>query len=322
MSATGDQTPQRPCVDILLATYNGGRWITAQLDSLQAQTYTNYRVIVLDDASTDGVCEQIAAHSLTRSGRLVLHRQTNNRGAWQTFSALMQMSTAPYVFFCDQDDLWLPDKIDYCVRYAEQLLAVLGEDVPLLVHTDLRLIDCDGRVLQPSLWNYQRLDPKASTRLADTLIQNQITGCAMMANRALLAAVGTLPDGIVMHDWYLGLCAAAFGHVLALAEPTVHYRQHGHNELGAQSFGWRALLDWQRMLEVPRKARSSAIQVARQAQVFGDHMGHLLNAEQTTLVQAVAQLGRVGYWRRRYLMARYRLWKQGGLKNLAWLIAG
>ena len=115
-----------------------------------------------------------------------------------------------------------------------------GPSVPVLVHTDLRLVDKTLAVLKPSFAAYQRIRPGVAEPLANLLLQNFVTGCTVAANRSLVRMACPLPREAIMHDWWLALCAAAAGEIAYLRTPTVSYRQHSANVVGARGF-WRAI---------------------------------------------------------------------------------
>lgn len=113
-----------------------------------------------------------------------------------------------------------------------------GRETPLLVHSDARVVDASGRVLHESFFAHQGWDFRA-VELPRLLVQNNVTGCTVLMNRPLreLALRCGDPAKMYMHDWFLALTAAAFGHVVCLPRPLVDYRQHGNNEMGASAAG-------------------------------------------------------------------------------------
>jgi glycosyltransferase involved in cell wall biosynthesis len=225
-------------VDILLATYNGAAYLQAQLDSLAAQTYANFRLLVSDDGSTEATVEIIQEFAKRReAGQVVWVRNPHpGRGPACNFEVLMKASSAQgaarWVMFCDQDDVWLPCKIERLAQAMAQLERS-GETVPCLAHSDLCVVDAHLRTIAPSFARQQRIDA-ASMRLSELLSINCVTGCALMLNRALLALALPLPAGVVMHDWWCALLSCQ-GRRHFVPEPLVLYRQHGANQVGARS---------------------------------------------------------------------------------------
>ena len=212
---------------ILLATYQGERYLKEQLDSLFRQTYEDWQVYIHDDGSKDRTIEIIESYVGKYPDKVILVEGPSMGGAKENFLYLMKQIEAPYYMCCDQDDVWLPKKIDKTFRLMKELEASRQEEVPCLVFTELK-------VIAESMSRYQKLDC-VNLRLSRMLMQNAVTGCTMMMNRALRDKVILYKNSnhIIMHDWWASIIAAQFGEVAYLAEPTILYRQHGSNSVGA-----------------------------------------------------------------------------------------
>jgi glycosyltransferase involved in cell wall biosynthesis len=220
-------------VSIVLATHNGVRWLPDLLESLARQTLAPARLSILDDASTDGAWELVRDAAMP-GGQTVVGRQESNVGAVRTFERLLSMVDTEYFALCDQDDVWLPDKLEKSVS----LLASSGAD---LVYTDLRVVDEGLRKLAPSLWRLSNIVPVVGQALVPLILKNSVTGCTVVGRTSMLKKALPFPSGIPMHDWWLGLVAACGNGVAPLPEATVLYRQHSGNEVGAACFGYRGL---------------------------------------------------------------------------------
>lgn len=220
-----------PHVDIILATYQGASFLQEQLDSIRRQSYPQIQVLARDDGSKDPTKEILQNYPLQ------CIESTENLGCKRNFSTLLRHTKAPYICFSDQDDVWLPQKVE------ESLQAMLIEEkaqpagTPILVHTDLVVVDQNLREIAPSFWNYAGLKPHEHSTFNRLLVQNCVTGCAMMINRSLADLVGDIPQEAKMHDWWIALAAAAFGKIVAVNRPSILYRQHPHNTIGAQKLG-------------------------------------------------------------------------------------
>ncbi len=290
------------CVDLLLATYNGARHLGAQLDSLLAQTHQDFRLLVSDDGSTDGTLALLESYRARFGGRLVLvPNAAPGRGTVRNFENLMQSSLrdaqAGWAAFCDQDDVWLPRKIEATLSEMQRLEARTGEGA-CVVHSDLVVVDEALNVIHPSFVRHQRFDPGNCT--ADMLLSiNQVTGCAMMVNRALLQAALPLPAAAVMHDWWCALLAGS-GHRSFLDEPLVLYRQHGANQLGAKGRTLRNRL---------ARLAADATGVLRRVRA----LGQATRAQALALRERLDSLGRDGGYVEDYLSWRGRpLWRRLG----------
>jgi GT2 family glycosyltransferase len=223
-----------PPVQVLLATYNGERFLRQQIESILAQTYMPLRILARDDGSQDrtrAILEEYASAHPDRFELMPLDAATG--GAKWNFVRLLQAATAEYVALSDQDDVWLPDKIS---REMEAMLVLEqknGLEKPLLVFSDLRIVDDELRTKFESLREHQGIEPASISQLRRILSQNVVTGCTALLNRSLVKLATRMPAEAFMHDWWIALLACSFGEASALPEPTVLYRQHGANVLGA-----------------------------------------------------------------------------------------
>ncbi len=239
-------------IDILLATYNGADYIRAQIDSIINQTYTNWRLLVSDDGSTDGTVDIIQEY-VEKDKRIVLVSNGRKYGsARDNFMGLMRKATADYVAFCDQDDIWKKNKLEITISVILANEKRLGSSTPLLVYTDLQVVDKKLESIASSYYSFMNINPLRSD-LNELLVQNVVTGCTMLINNALRLLVletGAINDKrIIMHDWYMGIFASIYGQLIYVPQATVLYRQHGDNSVGATKFsvlrwiaGWKTNL--------------------------------------------------------------------------------
>jgi len=144
----------------------------------------------------------------------------------------MQASTARYVSFADQDDVWLPDKLSSTKQAMDRLEAQWGELAPLLVFTDLKVVDDELRPLHESFWARMGIDPSRINRLSELLVQSVVTGCTALLNRPLLELALRMPEEALLHDRWIALLASTLGQSSIVRVPTVLYRQHGRNAVG------------------------------------------------------------------------------------------
>lgn len=223
-------------VAICMATYNGERYIDEQIASILRQSYKNWILFIRDDHSTDRTMEIIEQFVSVQPDKIFLIRDKKLKGgsAKQNFAAILSWVKYhydfPYFMFADQDDVWLEEKIEKTM--AAMQAAEEEYRGPLLVHTDLKVVDQDLTVLSDSFFSYRNLNPQV-TDLRRLLIQNNVTGCTMLWNRALNAYIDLTAEEIAMHDWWISLSATAFGKIVCVPESTILYRQHGSNVVGA-----------------------------------------------------------------------------------------
>ncbi|MEI6100951.1 MAG: glycosyltransferase family 2 protein, partial [Eubacteriales bacterium] len=219
-------------VDILLATHNSEKYLAELLDSLVGQTYKDIRIIVSDDASTDGTPAILRKYAKNNRYFTILENEMPLGGAKPNFFWLMGHSTGEYILFADYDDVCQFDKVADTLKIMQEAEAKYGKNMPVLAHTDLEVVDEELNTIAPSMMRSQRLS-KTFVELNRLLVQNYVTGCSVMINRALLDRVrfGSLGP-IVMHDWWVALVASAFGKIVFLDKPTIKYRQHADNQIG------------------------------------------------------------------------------------------
>jgi hypothetical protein len=222
-----------PEVEVLLATYNGARFLREQLDSIMAQDYGNIHVLARDDGSSDETVEildQYAKRYPVRFRVIPTSGETGN--ARNNFLLLMKAASAEYVCLADQDDVWLPDKVSRTKRAMDQLESRWGTKVPSLIFTDLHVVDDKLTMLHQSFWEHMNIDPAGMDRQAALMLQSVVTGCTAMLNRPLIALSLRMPIEAFMHVRWIGLLASFLGKSSGLRVPTVLYRQHAQNVLG------------------------------------------------------------------------------------------
>jgi len=137
------------------------------------------------------------------------------------------------VCFADQDDVWLPNKVSRCMDEMQKLEAQHGKALPLLVFTDLRVVDRQLRTMHPSMWKQMNIDPESIHRLERLIGRSVVTGCTALINRPLLELAWSMPPEAPMHDRWIGMLAATMGAAEIVADQTVLYRQHESNVVGA-----------------------------------------------------------------------------------------
>lgn len=251
-----DRTKSSFCVAILLATYNGETYLDEQIRSLVGQAYGDLSIIIRDDQSTDRTPAIIARWAAAEPKRIrVVSDGLGNLRSTANFSRLMEVCDAPYFAFCDQDDVWLPNKIDLLITEMQRLEDEFGPAMPILVHSDLTVVDSDLHEIAPSFFRHMNADLTKGRRLDHLIFNNIVTGCALLGNRSLLELARPVPAGIEVHDWWLALVAASCGVLRTIPEPTVLYRQHGGNLIGAGAQKRRSLWAARHILQQPGKLK-------------------------------------------------------------------
>lgn len=218
-----------------MATYNGERFISEQLDSLIGQTCADWELFINDDGSSDATVNIIESYC-KKDSRIHLLDLAKHVGACHNFLTLLQNVNADYYMFCDQDDIWHSDKIEETLdAMKEQESSNKNYDSykPVIVHTDLRMVDATGSCIGESFWKYSRIIPSAIKEFRNYASTCVATGCTMLFNKAAKECVRFNPSHARMHDAWVTLCVAKNnGIVYALNSATIDYRQHDNNTVG------------------------------------------------------------------------------------------
>ncbi len=224
---------------IVLAVHNGTEFLEPFVASLRRQTVPSWRLLVRDDASTDGTGELVAR--LAREDRRICLLESDRRrlGALGSFSWLLQRAYdggAKYVFPADCDDIWHPQKLE--LQLAELRRAERSEHGcrPALAYSDLTVVNRQLQVVSESFFRCSRLRHGPAQAFETLLGRSFVLGCACAVNRRLLEFALPIPQCVPMHDWWLALCAAAIGQIVEISQPLVQYRRHGGNDSGPASF--------------------------------------------------------------------------------------
>jgi glycosyltransferase involved in cell wall biosynthesis len=224
----------QPAISICMATYNGEQFLRQQLDSILAQSNQDWQLLIRDDGSDDNTVRIVEDYADRLPDRIRLVTDNGSHlGASLNFGKLLEYADTEYIMFSDQDDVWLPNKIELtlnAMKAAEQIYS----DKPVLIHTDLRVMDSELKTIANSLWSYQKLFPEAGDDLNRIMAQNVVTGCTVMINKRAKAVSIPVPAEAIMYDWWLALNVCKHGKIIYVSIPSVLYRQHSSNRLGAQ----------------------------------------------------------------------------------------
>lgn len=306
-------------VDIVMATYNGGLFVERQIESILAQDHPHIRLLIRDDLSTDGSIDILKGFAGRYPERIQLLPSTSRLGVRGNFSCLMSHATAEYIMFADQDDVWHRDKVSKTLQKMKEMEKCSPSGMPLLVHTDLTVVDQDLKTIAPSFWRYTCLKPARITSLSRLLVQPVVTGCATMVNRPLSKLALPIPATSVMHDSWMALVAAAFGRLGVLEESTLLYRQHHNNSIGAKKFAPLSLL-WNKVkntMKGVKQPSTAEIQKFVQGDEFLSRYGELLDQGQKRVLNAYLGLRQASFFKKCYVLFRYDILRCGLFRNVA-----
>ncbi len=221
-------------IEILMGTFNGSSFLKEQIDSILAQTNSNWILTIRDDGSTDNTIDIINEYVEEYPDKIKLLKDNIATGsAKNNFIKLIKQVDEEYIMFCDQDDIWLPNKIELTYAKMLELEVECGKDLPLLIHTDLIVVDEKMDLISESFIEYMNLP--IEKRINDLIIQNSVTGCTMMVNKIMIDILKKLDETapILMHDHIAGIIALSYGKIYFLKDATMKYRQHALNSVGA-----------------------------------------------------------------------------------------
>lgn len=306
-------------VHILLAAYSGERYIEDQIGSLMNQTTDNWKLLVRDDCSHDNTVRIIEEYRRNHPEKIVfLGTDAHNRGVKNNFNFLLQASDSDYCMLCDQDDVWLPDKLEVTLSRMIAQEERYGRETPILVHTDMTVVDAGLKPRHRSFVKYQNINPIRGSAFNRLLVQNVVTGCTVMINRALKELVLPIPESAVVHDWWMALAASAMGVIDYLGTPTVLYRQHDDNVIGARISGFRSLAHIHNALHRTKKAISSSIV---QSQAFFSRYGTKLGKRNAEVCEAFGNLSRDSFIKKRYQLVKYGFSMCGLIRNMRMFVS-
>jgi len=227
-------------LEVIMPTYNGVKYLSRQIETIYHQTLKPDRLLIRDDGSTDGTLELIDCLQQLYGNWITRLVTVEHLGCCACVNILLSATQARYVALADQDDLWHPKKLEKSMELMREMEKVYGENMPLLVHGDLRLVNADGEPMGHTYFAYQRLDPRR-IRPVDLAFTNVVTGCTCLFNKNLLAKALPIPAEAAMHDWWIALVASVYGRIGLLMRPYIDYRQHESNLLGAKGMSYSIL---------------------------------------------------------------------------------
>ena len=222
-------------VSICMATWNGAKFLAEQLETVVPQLDFGDEVVVVDDASSDQTMEMLQrAAGESRAAAIRIQQNPQNLGPVRTFERALEMARGEIVMLCDQDDRWMPGKI-------ARIRKIFDEDADVtLVMSDAELIDDAGDVIVPS----RALVKPFREGLVPNMLVNRYLGCAMAFRRASLGYCLPFPEGIPMHDQWIGVLHNIFGKVVYLKEPLIQYRRHVGNATADTHASWITMIRW------------------------------------------------------------------------------
>lgn len=210
---------------ILLASYNGEKYLEEQLDSILKQQYTNWKLLIRDDCSNDNTKRIITKYKLL-DGRINELKGEHRLGVVGNFCELLKYSPSnKYIMFCDQDDIWDSDKVLLSLEHIKAMEEKYGDNIPLLAYCSRTIVDETGKYIIEN-------ERKRTDDLLSILSHNHIYGCTMILNPSLVKKVKNMPDVVINHDYWVALTASCLGIIGHIDKELIRYRVHASNATG------------------------------------------------------------------------------------------
>ena len=314
-------------ITIIMAVYNGQEYIREQLESLKDQTYTEWRLVIRDDRSSDKTAEIVKKFSDEVEQEVIFKVNEKPSGSAKNNFALLinDAKESDYVMFCDQDDIWKKDKIEITFNKMKQAEERYGRDFPLLVHGDVEVIDENGNINADSMFEMSHIN--ADSKLPQILIQNHVTGCTMMCNKKLIAGISEYASSeyIIMHDYLAALYASVFGKIEVIKKPLLSYRQHSGNSVGAKNNNNEVYL--LKRLANGRKSYKEAMETSRNqvkffVEIYREELAAEKYCKEYELMSGYASLGSRAKLYRIMFYKKNHIWKNGTIRKIMQVIWG
>lgn len=323
---------QNPKIAVLLATFNGGKYIAQQLDSLLAQEFKGFELYISDDGSSDNTMEIVNSYAEQFSGRMHIiekrKRPENSleNAACANFLYLLETVQSDLYLFCDQDDFWLENHISLLVEKYN----VLNEDEkrsPVLVYTDLSIVDSELNIIHHSDSTYMKR--KINQNKHSYFFSTGIRGCACMVNENLKKIafqnkeiLQENMEKIEMHDIFVALIASFFGNIYFINVPTLLYRQHESNTSGgiAKKRTLKQMIkkgiSFSRYKESYKVLKKDFIRKQLYAEFFADYFNDMLSKREQKIMNGFVSLSERNKFLRICFLIKNRFFKKGLVNNI------
>ncbi len=302
-------------VSIVMATYNGETYLREQIESILSNTYTEWTLEICDDGSKDNTVTIAKEFERQYPDKIKVHQNSKNLGVVLNFLEGARRAEGNYVMFCDQDDVWLANKIKKTLHYMKNMENKYGKDKPISVFTDAKVVNKDLQELNPSFHISNRLDC-TKLNLSYMLMENKLIGCTVMFNQEVKRKLALLPARARVHDWWIALISSSFGKIGYLKEATLLYRQHEHNVIGNQNFT-NYINNRVRSLKKQKQVLGLTIEQARE---FYELYKEELPENERVILSEFASLNQYNGIKRRAKIIKYRFLKTGLVRNIGVLL--
>jgi len=304
-------------VSIIIATYNGEKYIAEQIDSILKSSYQDVEIYICDDGSQDGTMDILREYEDKYPDIIHVNQNEKNLGVTLNFLEAICRTTTDYVMLCDQDDVWKIDKIAMTLKRMRHMEAQLDKKLAMAVFTDAKVVDAGLNTIDDSFFKSSHLNPR-KTDLPHLLMENKLIGCTIMINASLRKVIQgfDLPVYAKLHDGWIGLIASSIGKIGYIDETTLLYRQHENNVVGNQTF-----ISYIKDRMSSLKKQKEALNILqRQAQEFLYLYGSIISDDNKVIISKFANLSNVSILQRRLDIIRYGYFKTGLIRNIGLMI--
>lgn len=306
-------------LDILLATYNGELYLEEQIDSILAQSFEDFKLIIADDCSQDST-RQILIKYAQKDSRIHLIFHTKNVGVIRNFEHLISISSANYFMLCDQDDVWYENKVYDSI----QKINVTQSD---LIYSDLMVVDSSLNVIEKSFWRSQKISPINKYLWEVTMFQNIVTGCTIIANSKMKKYILPFPEKIFMHDWWISFSTSIFGKVEYIDNPLINYRQHENNIVGARvAIGSEKTkkINLKDFIQIRNDFYSQQIEVLQSCRdrlsCINDSRTHKVVSHISQVIERYTFFRSIRFFSLRFILFKHTNPSQGFFRNIWWTV--
>ena len=310
--------PYNSTIAVCLASYNGESFIAEQLDSILVQTVKT-EIFIRDDGSSDCTTEIVENYSEKYSNIHIFEvgdydkRSSSKNNFSSIIENLIENHCFQYFFLCDQDDVWVPDKVKQSLDYMYEVEK--ETDKPVLIYSDLQIVDRNLNSI--SNYFFCENEPFIQNRsLGQLLVQNYVPGCSMLLNKPLVEKAFPIPSGAIMHDWWIVLIASTFGRISYLNKPLVLYRQHDGNEIGINNSLESARYLFKKILNREDLFQKYVIQAKEFYSIFYTELSQL----DRDLLENFIKLTELPRCKRFAIFFRFKFFKNEALKSLGLLV--
>jgi len=302
-----------PLISILMATYNGGHYIRQQLDSLLAQTYTNWELLIRDDGSNDETIRIIGDYISRNNNISLIVNDTGDKGACLNFSVLFSLAKnnkqVKYIMFCDQDDVWKREKVERSVK-AIQALENEFKQQPALTYSNFELMDSNGNFVAGEFNLKHKLD------LRNLISFNYVYGCTVIMNRPMMDKINYIPREAINHDYWVALVASIYNSKY-IDDQLLQYRQHTFNVSGNFAGNNGMLARLKRNVLLPGKEIEGLQARIQMLSLFHSTYHTALTAPNSRILVAYLNALKAGRLAVIFVMLRYRIFRRGFFQTFA-----